>query len=369
MDGVPSAEVKWMSLALSIARRGEGATMPNPPVGAVLVRNGRCVGRGFHAFAGGPHAEINAIRSAGVRARGSTLYVTLEPCSTHGRTPPCVDAIVSAGISRVVAGVSDPNPRHYGRAAQILRRHGITMKTGVCAVECRRMIEPFAKWISTRRPFVTLKLAVSLDGRIADSSGVSQWISGPDSRAWVQQLRSSVDAILVGASTVKKDNPRLTVRGVPGRADARPLRVVLDTLGTVSARARVFANCRKMRTLVATTSRCPDARKRAYQKRGADVAVFPARRGMVDINAVMRFLGKRGILHVLCEGGGMVAESLARSNAIDRYVLFIAPVLIGGKGKPAIGGRGWSLRLAPRLEINKVERCGTDLLVECLPGH
>ena len=358
----------WMRQAIGLASRGIGRTSPNPAVGAIVVKGGRIVGRGWHRRAGADHAEVEALREAGPRAAGATLYVTLEPCCTWGRTPPCTAAIVRGGISRVVAAVRDPNPKHRGRGLAILRRAGLRVTEGVCPREARQLIVPFAKWITTGMPYVTLKLATSLDGKIADSAGKSKWISSPQSRAIVMTLRRRADAVLVGSGTVLADDPSL----LPGRrSGGRPVRVVADSVGSVPLSAQILNDCRANRTLIATTARCPAARAAAYVGKGAAVWRLPARNGRVSLRALFRKMAAAGIVHVLCEGGGTVAETLVRENLVDEYVLFIAPRIIGGRSAvAAVAGKGWPLARAPRLRITEVRNTGGgDLLLRLVDAN
>jgi diaminohydroxyphosphoribosylaminopyrimidine deaminase/5-amino-6-(5-phosphoribosylamino)uracil reductase len=357
---LPSADRTWMIQALLEARKGEGMTRPNPPVGAVVVRSGRIVGRGYHRIAGGPHAEVYALRAAGDRARGGTLYVTLEPCCTHGRTPPCTDAILAAGIKTVVYAVADSNPAHAGRAQKILRKHGINVRTGGGGIAADELIEPFQKWITTRIPFVTLKLAMSLDGRIADSKGTSKWITSPPARELVQALRKRVDAIMVGSGTACADNPGLTVRD----GTRTPYRIVVDSVGRLSPRARVFTDEQADHTIIATTRKCPGPRLAAYQKNGATVMLCRLQNGQVSLSDLMKRLGKIGLLHVLCEGGGELAGALVRKKIVDNLLLFYGPLLLGGSGMPGTGSFGWPLAKAPRLLIRSVHTCGPDVVIK-----
>ena len=357
-------DTKWMAEAVRLARLGEGLTRPNPPVGAVVVKAGRWVGRGYHRKAGGPHAEVYALRQAGVRAKGATLYVTLEPCSTWGRTPPCTEAIIRAGITRVVAAVADPNPRHAGKGFHLLRRAGIQVSVGVGADEARDVLAPFASAMTRGRPFVTLKLAVSMDGRIADTAGGSQWISGPKSRTVVQALRRRADAVMVGAGTVLKDDPSLLPRPAKGRA---PLRIVVDAAGKVPAGARVFTDGAASQTLLATTRRCLLSRRKACEAKGARVLVLPATGRGVSLTALLKSLRGLGVLHVLCEGGGELAGALLRANLVDEWVLFVAPVILGGDAVPAVGGPGWRLAKAPRLTVVETRAVGVDVMIRLRP--
>lgn len=357
----------WMARALELARRGEGLTRPNPPVGAVVVRRGRRVGEGYHRKAGGPHAEVVALRRAGARARGATLYVTLEPCCTWGRTPPCTDAILAAGIRRVVVSVRDPNPRHAGRGLLLLRQAGLQVVDGVRADEGRELLAPFAKWITTGRPMVTLKLGMSVDGRIGDAAGRSRWITGASARRAVHDLRRRVDAILVGRKTAELDDPSLLPVPTLGR---RPLRVVLDARGRLPLRRRLFTDGLPGQTLVLTTTASSSRYRAGLLKRGVAVAVVRARAGEVPPDRLLRELGRRGILHVLCEGGGTLAESLIRAGVVDQYWFFVAPVIVGGReAVPAVAGMGWTLARAPRLEFTGSMRIGQDVLLRAIPAE
>jgi diaminohydroxyphosphoribosylaminopyrimidine deaminase/5-amino-6-(5-phosphoribosylamino)uracil reductase len=356
---------RWMREALRLASRGEGFTRPNPPVGAVVVRQGKVIGRGWHQKAGGPHAEVFALAEAGKSARGATLYVTLEPCSTWGRTPPCTEAIIRAGIRRVVAGAGDPNPRHASRGFELLKKAGIAAVRGVLESECLRLIEPFRKWIQSGAPFLTLKLGMTADGRIADASGASRWITGPESRKRVQALRRRADAILVGAQTVCADNPSLLPKG---EAPNPVYRVIIDGAGRVPPDSTVLTDARAAQTIVVTAAGCPASRQRAWTKHGGTVWPIPARQGRVSLAAVMKRLGKLGLMHVVCEGGGALAEALVREGLVDEYWLFYAPRLLGGKAVPGFGGAGWTLAGAPELTFESVTRSGQDLLVKARPG-
>lgn len=342
-----------MQRALALARRGQGLTRPNPPVGAVVVKGGRVVGEGWHRKAGGPHAEVFALRAAGARARGATLYVTLEPCSTFGRTPPCTDAIQAAGIARVVVATADPNPKHAGRGLRLLTRRGVAVTSGICAAEARALIEPFALRMLKSRPFVTLKLGVTLDGRIADRRGKSKWITGPAARRHVQALRRRVDAILVGAGTVRADDPQLTPRPAASR---RPLRVVVSHTGRLPARARLFTDERSADTLVYV----PAAAAAVHAGRATVVASRGAR---VSLSAVLKDLARRDVMHVLCEGGGELASALLRAGLVDELQWIVAPRLLGATGRPAVGGPGWPLAGAPPWKITNVQRVGDDVLL------
>ena len=326
-------DVKFMRAALREARRGAGHTSPNPAVGAVIVRGRRIVARGFHRCAGKPHAEIEALAALKNPrlARGATLYVTLEPCSTQGRTPPCVAAILRQGFARVVIGTIDPNPAHAGRGVELLRAAGVEVVTGILENECREMNAAFNKWIVTKMPFVIAKAALSLDGRLTRPPGEGQWLSHAASRADAHRLRASVDAILVGAGTVRADNPRLTVRGIPGAR--QPWRVILAGRGPLAKSAHVFTDEFRDRTLV--------FRDRA-------------------LRAVLRDLGRKKITSVLIEGGGTVLGEAFDRRLVDRVHFYLAPFLCGGPN--AIGGRG-AASTAESLDLKnpRYTRLGDDL--------
>lgn len=356
---------RWMRRALELARRGEGRTRPNPPVGAVVVRGGRVVGEGFHARAGTAHAERVALAAAGDAARGGVLYVTLEPCSTHGRTPPCVDAILAAGIRRVVAAIPDPNPRHAGRGFRLLRRAGVRVDVGVGRSEAEEILRPFARWIQTGRPWLVLKLGLSLDGRIADAAGRSRWITGVAARQRVHAERRRSDAIMVGVGTVLADDPSLRPRPTRGR---RPWRVIVDTHGRTPLGARVLTDGAADRTLIAVGRGCPAPRQESFRAAGATVAVIPTGPdGRVSLQALLACLGRMGVLRVLCEGGGELAASLIDGGHADELLWICAPLVLGGTGIPAVGGRGHALSRAPRWRIVEATRLGGDLMVRAWP--
>jgi diaminohydroxyphosphoribosylaminopyrimidine deaminase/5-amino-6-(5-phosphoribosylamino)uracil reductase len=358
------AEVeRFMRLALREAARGLGRTSPNPAVGAILVRGGRVIARGHHAQAGGPHAEVVALRAAGERAAGADLYTTLEPCDHWGKTPPCSIAIVQAGVRRVFVGSRDPNPVVNGRGLARLRRAGVEVVTDVLRAECDRLGAPWFHFIRTGRPYVTLKAAVTLDGRIATRTGDSRWVTGPAARAEVHRLRDRVDAVLVGAGTARADDPLLTTRLPRGRGHD-PVRVVLDTRLTLPRALRLFHPESKAPTLVATTvARSPPLGP------GVEALRCRARGGRVDLGDLLRKLAARGITHLLVEGGGEVHAAFLAAGLVDRVVLFVAPKILGG-GVAWLDGPGPPLmKDALALEDVAIERAGDDVVVTGTPAR
>ena len=336
---------RFMRRALALARRGLGKTSPNPAVGAVLVNNGRVISNGWHKKAGGPHAEIEAIRKAkvcgGHGGRALTLYATLEPCCTHGRTPPCTDAIIAAGIKRVVVAARDPNPKHSGRGLTILRRAGIRVESGLLADEAARMNEAFNKWITTGIPLVIAKAAMSLDGKIATRTGDSKWITSDAARRYAHKLRAQVDAIMVGANTVIRDDPRLTPRSRGVRCTKQPWRVVVDARGRCPKNAKLFADANRSRTIVITSNKSPGHWRRYISLEGITVITLPWKRGGVDLRAALRALGRMNVTSVLIEGGGEMLGAMFDAQLVDRVALFHAPIIIGGRlAIPAVGGKG-----------------------------
>jgi diaminohydroxyphosphoribosylaminopyrimidine deaminase/5-amino-6-(5-phosphoribosylamino)uracil reductase len=362
LSGDPVHE-RFMRLALREARRGLGRTSPNPAVGAVLVKRGRVVGRGHHARAGAPHAEVAAIRDAGARARGADLYTTLEPCDHFGRTPPCSLAILEAGVRRVYSGSSDPNPRVNGRGIRRLRRAGVEVETGLLREDCDGLNETWFRYIQSGRPHVTLKVAATLDGRIATSAGDSRWVTGAPARALVHRLRDAADAVLVGSGTARADDPRLTTR-IPGKRGRDPIRVVLDSRLELPPDLRLFRQRSEAPTLVAHVSGTPPAKL----PRGVEYLRCKARRGRVDLADLLARLGRRGVTTVLAEGGAEVARSLLEGGQVDRLMLFLAPKLAGG-GLSWLPGTG-PARMADALALHDLEvrRVGRDLLLTCRPA-
>lgn len=359
---------RYMALALRLAAKARGRTHPNPMVGAVVVAGSRIVGRGYHRRAGGPHAEILALRQAGRKARGATLYVTLEPCChLDKRTPPCLPAILRAGIQRVVVAMADPNPQVRGKGLRALRQAGLTIALGCRRREAETLNAGYIHWMQQRRPYVTLKAAMTLDGKIATAAGESQWITGEEARRYGHHLRSQVDAVLVGLGTVLADDPQLTVRGKGGailRGTRQPLRVVLDSRLRIPLSARVLRDSPD-RTCIATTAQAPRRRIKQVEDRGASVVILPAEGGRVSLRACLAMLAKIRVSSVLVEGGAEVNASALRAGLVNRAIFIIAPRLLGGQdAKSVIGGRS-PRRLAQALSLSdlQVHRLGQDLAV------
>lgn len=365
------ADSKFMQLALKLARRGFGTTSPNPMVGAILVKHGKVIGRGWHRRAGLPHAEIEALRDAerrGQSARGATLYVTLEPCCTHGRTPPCTEAIIAAGIKQVIIGATDPNPSHAGKGLRILRRAGIAVSEGPLTCECAQLNEAFNHWIVQRTPFVTVKAAMTLDGKIATASGESKWITGEKARAHGMRLRLGSDAILVGVNTVLMDDPALTIRG--GKQQPRLRRIVLDSLARTPLTARVVSDEHAALTTIVVSRQAPRVRVAALARQ-ANVLVAPAPRNSkaearkLDLRWLLKKLGQENVTSLLVEGGGEVNASFLFGGFVQRVAFFYAPKILGGRdSRRAVAGDG-ATSLAEMLQLSDIEwqKLGPDLLL------
>ncbi len=353
-----------MRRALDLAGRARGLTSPNPMVGAVVAAGGEIVGEGYHRQAGAPHAEIEALQRAGARARGATLYLTLEPCNHVGRTPPCVPAIVAAGIARVVVAVADPNPFVAGRGAGALLAAGVMVDVGLLAEVAEQQNRVFLTAMRERRPHVTLKAATTADGKIADVHGVSKWITGDAARAHAHRLRAEADAIVVGATTALRDDPALTVR-LAEPWPREPWRVVLDAAGRVSPQAQLIRGATPARALVAIAHDADAGRARALEAAGATVVRLPAREGRIEVAALLADLFARDVRGVLVEGGGEVHAAFLEAGVVDRVALFVAPLLLGGREAPtAIGGAGRDLKSAVRLTRPTVTALGDDVLLE-----
>lgn len=372
-----------MRIALRLAQLGYGCTSPNPMVGAVLVKQGKIIGRGWHHQAGHPHAEIEALREAeskGHSPRGATLYVTLEPCCTHGRTPPCTAALIAAGIKYVIVGTTDPNPRHAGKGLKILKRAGIAVTTlgGIAghavnqsvSAECSRLNEAFNHWIIQRMPFVTVKAAMTLDGKIATARGESKWITGRESRAHGMHLRQGNDAILVGVNTVLADDPSLTVRSTQPQRPAKLRRIILDSMARTPLNAKVVSDENAALTNIIVSRRAPKNRISALSKR-VKVLIAPDAAGpkgqdpKLDLRWLLKQLGKEQVTSLLIEGGGEVSSSFLFAGLAQRVAFFYAPKILGGRdSKRAVAGDGAQSR-ADLLKLTDVEwnTFGPDLFL------
>ena len=372
MGGAPPAETSrrdapstfthdddvWMGLALEHAARGNPS--PNPHVGAVVVKDGKCVGAGHHERAGEEHAEVVALRAAGDSARGATLYVTLEPCNHVGRTPRCTEPVIQSKIARVVVGCRDPNPHVVGGGIDKLRAAGLSVDVGCREAEALRIIGPWAKFVTTGIPYVALKLALSLDGRIATRTGASKWVTGPEARARVHLLRAQNDAVMIGIGTALADDPRLTVRDAPGNS---PLRIVLDSKLRLPLSARLVQTAREVPTWVICTTDAPSSAEDGLVERGVDVMrAPPSAEGRIDPLTALKMLATRGIVTTMIEGGAELAGSALAGAAVDELHCFIAPILLGPRGRP--GAVDWAGPAtpadAPAIADPQWEVCGSD---------
>jgi diaminohydroxyphosphoribosylaminopyrimidine deaminase/5-amino-6-(5-phosphoribosylamino)uracil reductase len=354
-----------MARAIELAKKAWGRTNPNPMVGAVIVKNGKIVGEGYHKRAGGPHAEVEAIKKAAREARGADLFVNLEPCCHYGKTPPCVDAVLSAGLKRVYVGMPDPNKLVHQKGIRVLRKKGVKVEIGVLKQECEILNESFSKFIQTKIPFVIMKAAISLDGKIATSSGESQWITGEKSRKRVHELRGSVDAILVGSGTVLKDDPQLTAR-IGNKKLKNPTRIILDKRNRVSLDAKVFDNADKDKVIYATSPKLSKLRKKRLRNKGVDILVLGRNDKGFALKTLFKELGRKGITSLLIEGGSEVNGSAIKEKVIDKAILFIAPIIIGGVTAPGFVGGGGTLKLKDAICLKnlKTEKVGNDLILE-----
>ena len=353
---------KWMQIALSLAKKGEGRVSPNPMVGAVLIKDGRVLAGGYHPFFGGPHAEIEAITQAKEEARGSTLYVTLEPCSHFGKTSPCTQAIIEAGISKVAAAILDPNPLNSGKGIEELKEAGIETEVGVCEKEAREINEAFFKFMEKRIPFVIVKAAASLDGKIGTQTGESRWITGPQARKLAHEMREKMDAILVGVNTVIRDDPSLLP---PSKK--KFFRIILDSTLRISLEARVLKEQTKAQTIIFTTPRAP--KRKVDQLQNKSITIATVRKNSderVSLKEVLEELGRLKILSLLVEGGGEVIGSFFEKGYVDKVFLFLAPRIVGGRGSLTwVEGKGIkALSQTPRIEVRSFERIGEDLLLK-----
>ena len=361
-----AAHITFMQRALKLAGKAKGRTSPNPLVGAVVVKDGKVIGEGYHQKVGTPHAEVHALNAASENAKDATLYTNLEPCCHWGRTPPCTEALIRAGITDVYIAAVDPNPSVAGKGVHQLEKAGIRVHVGVCKQEAEELNEVHTKYIQTGMPFVILKIAMSLDGKIATASGESQWITSEASRQRGHEIRDAVDAILVGRGTVERDNPALTTR-LQGRQGQDAIRIVMDSHGRTPTDARIFDAESGAGVIVAVTPEAPPENVKALEKSGAEVITVPEAHGSVCFKSLMEILGKREITSILIEGGGEINASAVAAGIVDKIMCFIAPKIIGGRNAPGpIGGNGVpSLTDVPHLRrIRITPMPDADFLIE-----
>lgn len=352
-----------MRRALELAKLGIGAVNPNPLVGAVIVKDGRIIGEGYHKAYGGPHAEVNAFNSTSEDVTGAHMYVTLEPCSHYGKTPPCAKAIVEKGIKKVTISMMDPNPIVSGKGIEILKNNGIEVQVGLLEQESKKLNEVFIKYITTQEPFCVMKTASTLDGKIAAVTGDSKWITNEKSREYVHYIRHRLSAIMVGVDTVIKDNPSLTTRlkDVNGR---NPIRIIVDSSARIPLDSKVFKE--EGRTIIATTEKASKDKLNSIEKLGGEIIINPLKEGRVDLNSLMKKLGEKKIDSVLLEGGGTLNYSALKSGIVDKVMTFIAPKIIGGAlAKTSVAGEGIELmKDAINLKDINISRFDDDILIE-----
>ncbi len=360
---------QFMKMALDLASKGRGTTSPNPMVGAVVVKNGKIIGKGYHRAAGLAHAEVNALDEAGADAKNATLYVTLEPCNHHGRTPPCTERILKAGIERLVVAMPDPNPDVRGGGLDYLAQHGLKIVSDVCHLEAQRLNEAFIKYITTGKPFVILKCAATLDGQIATRSGDAKWVSSAASRNHVHNLRHAVDAILVGIGTVHQDDPQLTTR-LPEGGGQNPIRLILDTNLSISENAQVVRTAHEVETWIISSETAhsdeTQAKRVRLESKGVRLVAAPIGQRHIDLQRLMTILGRKQITNLLIEGGGEIIASSVAAEIVDKIMFFYAPKILGGNdGIPICKGQGKN-RMQDAWPVSniKVHRFDDDVMIE-----
>ncbi|MFD0979630.1 bifunctional diaminohydroxyphosphoribosylaminopyrimidine deaminase/5-amino-6-(5-phosphoribosylamino)uracil reductase RibD [Tropicimonas aquimaris] len=369
MQDTAAIDRRFMAMALGLGARGLGQVWPNPAVGCVIVKGGRVLGRGWTQPGGRPHAETEALAQAGDAARGATAYVTLEPCAHHGKTPPCAEALAEAGVARVVSALTDPDPRVAGQGHARLAAAGVALTAGVMEAEARRGNEGFLSRINRGRPHLTLKLATSLDGRIATATGESQWITGPEARRAVHAMRASHDAVLVGAGTARADDPSLTVRGLG--IDRQPVRIVASRRIDLPTESRLFTRIEEAPVWICHGPDADAQRHAAWAGRGARlIDVSPNGGRQIDPLSLLQALGAAGLTRVFCEGGGALAASLLNAGLVDELVTFTAGIGLGAEGQPGLGAMGLDrLAEAPRFALDRLDRIGPDVLARWRPAE
>jgi diaminohydroxyphosphoribosylaminopyrimidine deaminase/5-amino-6-(5-phosphoribosylamino)uracil reductase len=363
-----------MKMALDLAKKGEGFTSPNPMVGAVIVKDGRVVGKGYHQAAGKAHAEVNALDNAGILARNATLYVALEPCNHTGRTPPCTEKLVSAGIRRVVAAMTDPNPEVKGGGLEYLKSRGIRVTSGVCEAQAKRLNEAFIKYVGSKRPFTMVKCAATLDGHIATKTGDSRWVTGEESRQFVHRLRHAVDAIMVGINTVEKDDPSLTTRIASPAKNFKPkdpIRIILDTRLRISEKAKLLRLHSRSDTILVIGPSVSEDKKGRLEKSGVRIIEMPLKNDLIDLDRLMDRLGSLEVTSLLIEGGGRVIASALSAGIVDKIYFFYAPKILGGDdGIPICKGPGAAvMNHCIAVKDIRVQRFGDDVMIEGYIGN
>ena len=355
------ADLEFMQQTLSLAKSAEGRSAPDPMVGAILVKDGRIVAMGYHGEVTTPHAEAWAIQKAGRDAKGSTLYINLEPCCHYGNNPPCTDLIIKSGIKEVVASMVDPNPVVKGKGFASLIKNGIRVRIGLMETEAKQLNEAFIKFITTKRPFIVMKTAITLDGKIATKTGASRWVSSKETRKYSHHLRNVYDAILVGVSTVLVDNPKLTVRAV--KKIKNPIRIILDTYAKTPIRADVLS--REARTVIVVGEKAPKPRIEALEEAGAEIIKIPAKNGKIDVKKLVKRLGAMRITSLLLEGGGEINASFVEAGLVDKALFIIAPKIFGGRNaKTCVEGEGIKLPAqAKELCDLQIARIGPDIFI------
>ncbi|WP_099189479.1 bifunctional diaminohydroxyphosphoribosylaminopyrimidine deaminase/5-amino-6-(5-phosphoribosylamino)uracil reductase RibD [Tepidibacter mesophilus] len=356
---------KYMKRAIELALKGKGYTNPNPLVGAVIVKDGRIIGEGYHQYYGGAHAEVNAINSAFENVKGATIYVTLEPCSHFGKTPPCAQLLIDMKIKKVIIGMMDPNPIVAGNGIKLLRDHGIEVTVGVLEQEVKKMNEVFIKYITTKLPFCILKTAMTLDGKIATSIGDSKWITNKKSREYVHEIRHQVSGIMVGIGTVLQDNPSLTTR-LKDKEGVDPIRIIVDTIGRIPLESKVLSLNSKAKTIIATTKKADKNKLKLIKEKGAQIIITPLKNNKVDLKYLIQKLGEMDIDSILIEGGSTLNYSILNEGCVDKAITFIAPKIIGGgNAKTPVGGIGIEhIKNAIELENIKVIMFEQDIMIE-----
>ncbi|HHT9137347.1 MAG TPA: bifunctional diaminohydroxyphosphoribosylaminopyrimidine deaminase/5-amino-6-(5-phosphoribosylamino)uracil reductase RibD [Candidatus Wunengus sp. YC60] len=357
------ADEKYMAFALELAEKGRGRVEPNPMVGAVLVKDGRIVGKGYHQVFGGAHAEIHAIHEGGTNCKGATLYVSMEPCAHYGKTAPCVDAIIKAGIAKVVAAVIDPNPITSGKGIQKLKEGGVEVVVGVMEIQAKKVNAPFFKLMKKGLPYVTVKWAMSVDGKIATHTGESRWITSDESRKYVHKIRGQMDGILVGINTVMRDDPLLTCRIEGGR---NPKRIVVDSNAAIPVNSRLLSTINEGEIIVAVSTNAPRNRVEKLEQLGCKIVQTKDMNGRVDLKELFHRLGETKLTNILVEGGSRVITSVIEDRLADRVMVFVAPIIIGGEGaKSPVLGTGIN-KMSEAAEITEimVTRFSNDIVVE-----